>query len=146
MRTEANHGPEPHQDSPADRAKVATVPRNNRSAVSNGSRIAVGIDLRSASGRRWRDLFQHYMTETAGKREQECRMLASLAVKREALDAAIARGEDVDAMDLVRLCGAISRTLVRLGLTAAADDEPEPDEDGTPQALANLRAQFEAAS
>jgi len=124
MKTRKISRTEPRQNSPADRARIAEVPRNNRSAIANG---ALGVDQRTKTGRRWRDLFLHYMGETGGKREQECRSLSSLVLTRESLDAALARGEPVDPMDLVRVCGAISRALVRLGLVDADEpDEPLP--------------------
>lgn len=115
-------------NSPAERARTAAVPRNNRSAVSNGSRVANGIDLRSREGRRWRDLVLHYLSETGGRHDALCKQAASLIIQRERLDSMLARGEPVDTLDLVRLCGAINRTLARLGL-----DEPEPY-DGTDDA------------
>lgn len=111
------------RSSPADSADVAALKPAARSAISNGTRLLVGIDGRSRPARRLRDLFLHYMAETGGKREQECRSLASLILTRESLDAALARGEPVEPMDLVRVCGAISRALVRLGLVA--ENEPE---------------------
>lgn len=106
--------------SPADRARIADVPRNNRSAVSNGSRVAVGIDLRTREGRRWRDCYADAMRQTGGRNETLCKQLASLIVQRERLDSMLARGEPVDTQDLIRLAGAVSRTMTKLGIVEEA--------------------------
>ena len=80
------------------------------------------MDGRTRQARRWRDIFRDHLKQTGGQQEILCRSLASLVVQREFLDAAIARGELVDPLHLVRTCGAIARILIRLGLVAG---EPE---------------------
>src|SRR5262245_14053893 len=86
-----------------------------RSAITNGLLLA-GVDGRSAASRRYRDLFQHYQEHTSGKHVELCKQAAALVMQRELLDAALVRGEDVNVDLLVRLSGAIARTLERLGL------------------------------
>lgn len=138
MKTARTSGPEPHKNSPADRTGIAAVPRNNRSRITNG---ALGVDLRSKQGRRWRDVYSDAMRETGGRHETLCKQAATLIVQRERMDAALARGEDVDVSLLIKLAGAINRTLTRLGL----DAEHEPAEDGTQDAIDGVRRHFTRA-
>jgi hypothetical protein len=93
-----------------------------RSSITNGKLFGTEVDGRSRAARRWRDVFQDYFRQTDGRHEVLCRSLASLVVERERLDAAIVRGEAADPLHLVRVCGAIARTLERLNV---ACDEPE---------------------
>lgn len=108
--------------------KPLTIPRSRRykpearSSITNGKRLfSSDIDGRSRTARRWRDIYYEYLEQTCGVGETLCRSLASLIVQREMLDAAMVRGEYVDPLLLVRVTGAIARTLARLGLVA---DEP----------------------
>ena len=91
------------QNSPADRRQLADLPAASRSRIANG---ALGIDLRTRTGRRWRDCYLELMAQTGGRHVQMVRSLASLIVQREKLDADLARGEPVDSDELLRLCGA----------------------------------------
>lgn len=113
------------------------MPANNRSRLGNGSALPSGIDGRTGPARRWKECFYYYMSETGGRHEQIIRGLASLIVARERLDAAMAKGEAVDVLALVRLAGQIQRCLRALGLVTV-DDEPAPD--ATEQVLARIRA------
>lgn len=97
-----------------------------RSKITNGTRLLAGIDGRSLTARRFRDLYTHYMQQTGGQHEELCKQLASLVLRRELLDAAQVRGEDIDTLHLVRLSNSISRTLKRLDIIKAKktpDDE-----------------------
>jgi hypothetical protein len=91
----------------------ARSPKAQRSRVSNGSVTLPGVDGRSATARRFKELYRFFRSQ-APERDAEARQLASLILQREALDAAIVRGEPVDIFHLVRLAGAINRTLARL--------------------------------
>jgi hypothetical protein len=64
-----------------------------------------------------------------------------MIVQRELLDAALARGEPIDTMILVRLVGAIGRVMLRTGLDASTNKAPAEDEphDGTEAMLEHLR-------
>ena len=108
------------------RASTDPVSINNRSRITNGTRL--GVDLRTSTGRRWRDIFADAMRRTRGSHEQLCRSLATLTIEHEALDAAVVGGRDIDPLHLIRLAGAIKRTLDRLDLVApaepVADDAP----------------------
>jgi hypothetical protein len=127
------------RNSPADRARSAAVPRNNRSRLGNGSILPAGVDGRSGAARRWKELYRDSMERTDGRHEVLCRQLASLVVARERLDAAMASGETVDVLDLVRLAGQIHRTMRAMGLvTTDADVEPAPDV--TDEVIARIRA------
>jgi len=124
---------------PAGNPHLAPVPANNRSRLGNGSALPSGVDGRSSAARRWKEIFRDSMHNTGGRHEQTCRSLASMVLQREALDAALARGEPIDADLLLRLSSEIRRTTTRLGL-----DEASP-EDGTQAAIRALREGREEA-
>ncbi len=111
------------------------MPINNRTRVGNGSALPSGIDGRRSAARRWKEIFRDGMDRTGGKHETLCRQLASLVVARERLDAALASGEAIDVLALVRIAGAISRTMSTLGIVA--DDGP--GEDVTAEVIARIR-------
>lgn len=123
-------------NSPAARPRLADLPAASRSRIANGR---LGVDLRTAAGRRWRDCYIDLTHRTRGQHEQLCRSAASLIVRREALDAKIALGQDVPTDDLLRLVSELRRTMTRLGL----DADDEPGEDGTAAAIAALRSHRE---
>lgn len=77
------------------------------SIITTGSRLHADADGRSASARRWRDLYHNAIAR--GASEQLARSLASLTSERERMDAAIARDEPIDRWELVRLANAIAR-------------------------------------
>lgn len=132
-------------NSPADSPATASLKPEARSRVSNGKTLFLDrVDGRSRAARRFRDLLADFLDKTHGRHADVCRALAAMCVQREGLEAKIARGEAIDTDLLLRLSSEIRRSQERLGLIAATADD-EPDEDGTPQAIANLRAQFEAA-
>ena len=112
---------------------------SSKSRIANGKALHAFADGRTREARRWRDLFLSAMHRTGGKHEQLCRSIASLTLRHEQLDARLARGEDVDSTELVKLSGAIGRAMVRAGLTADNDFE-----DGTAAAIEFLRASHEA--
>jgi hypothetical protein len=136
MKTANPSGREPRQNSPVERAGSTRVARNNRSRITNG---ALGIDLRTAPGRRWRDLHHYYLAQTGGRNETLVRTLVTLIVQREHLDARVAAGATVDPHDLIRTCGAISRLMSKLGLIDEA-----PAYDATQDVIAAFQASSEA--
>ena len=113
-----------------DSTRDVPVKLKGRSAVSNGSTLLIGVDDRSRSARRFRDLYHGYLEQTGGEHDELCRQAATLVLQRERLDAAVVRGEPVDPSHLVRLAGSINRTLAKLGFVA-----------GEPQAERNQREQ-----
>jgi hypothetical protein len=112
------------------RAKNATGSQMNRSKVTNGKKMLAGLDGRSAEARRWRDLVASYTSDLGGpaKLTEAQRTLvtqaATLQVQAERMQAAVIRGEPVDAEQLTRLANAATRCLARLGMRAAPDKPP----------------------
>jgi hypothetical protein len=118
---------------PRGKRRLTQCKPTARSRITNGAQLFfVAVDGRSRMARRWRDLFREYMTRTECRHEQMCRSLASLIVRREQLDASIANGGDADIGELVRLTGAINRTMRVLGI------DETPSEDGTAEAIEAL--------
>lgn len=100
----------------------AAVSRTNRSKVTNGSAMLVGIDGRSATARRYRDIAMALADDLGGagslsEPEQALvRQAAALSVKAEEQQASIVRGEDIDPEQLVRLTNSLTRIMGRLGI------------------------------
>lgn len=129
---------------PADSPSPAAAKPTARARVSNGKQTFLErVDGRSLAARRWRDLFRTFMAETGGRNEPMVRMLASLCLQRDLMDVRLAKGEDVEAGELVKLSGEIRRVMARLGIV-----EADEEIDGTDAAIAALRTHHtsEAAS
>lgn len=138
MKRAAQNLPNDCENSRGASSGLTAVKPTARSCVTNGSGLFLGaVDGRSREARRWRDLFRHYMVETDSRNEQLCRQLASLVVRREALDSEVAAGKPVDIDLLLRLSSEIRRSMTRLGLLADPEDEPI---DATDQVVAALKA------
>jgi hypothetical protein len=106
-----------------DSATVANRMPSTRNAVTNSSRLhRRGIDGRSREARRFRDLFERFAESLGGESrltEAErtlARTAASLAVKAEAMQAAVADGQDVDSEQLVRVSNSLARVLGKFGV------------------------------
>ena len=88
-----------------------------RSAVSNGSRILEGVDGRSPGARRFKDLVAAFVSDLGGDSHLNAaqrvtlRNAAAISLRLEQLQAAIARGESVDADELIRLASTSHRLL-----------------------------------
>jgi hypothetical protein len=97
------------------RNPIARSSTTNRSAVTNGSKLLVGIDGRSPTARRYRDLVQAYKAEIGGDlSEPEMAMIktaASLSLSAELMQADIVNGKLVDSDDLIRLSSEVRRIL-----------------------------------
>jgi hypothetical protein len=97
------------------RKPIARSSKANRSAVTNGTKLLVGIDMRSPTARRFRDLVQAYKAEIGGiLGEPEMAMVktaASLSLSNELMQARIVNGEPVDADNLIRLSSEVRRIL-----------------------------------
>jgi hypothetical protein len=96
-----------------------------RSRVSNRPGGLAGVDGRSGRARRFRDL-------TSGLKRDIGRALsaaeqslvdqaAALILQREEMTAVGDRGERIDSRELVRIAGAVARTLAALGLTQPSE-------------------------
>jgi len=107
-----------------NRKRFSVPPAPHRSKISNGSAVLSGIDGRSAPARRFKNLYQDYLKRTAGEHDELCKQLATLIVRREAIDAAMIRGEPINDFDLVRISSCINRTLARLQ-RLIGESEPE---------------------
>lgn len=130
------------------RKSVTGISTTNRSRVTNGTRLLMGVDGRSATARRFRDLVRSYESEFESTSEADrnlIRQAALLALKSEQLQAAVVRGEPVDADTLTKLAGQSRRVVGDLRRKAEASapapisihehlsrgSEPEDDaEDG----------------
>src|SRR5688572_20054933 len=115
------------ENKPADNRAPAAAKSTARSRLTNGSALFLErLDGRGRDACRWRDLYGHFLAQTCGKNEPLVRVLTSLCLQRDVIDVRLARGEPVDTADLVRVAGAISRIMSKLGIIA-----DEPVEDGT---------------
>jgi hypothetical protein len=97
------------------RKRVAYSSQCFQSAITTGKKL-FNADGRSAEARRWRDVYQATRAQVDPKYDHLARSLASLVVQREALDAALVAGQPIDVDLLVRLAGAISRVMTKLGI------------------------------
>ncbi|MEN3793371.1 hypothetical protein [Fulvimarina sp. MAC3] len=116
------------------RSPIGTSSPVARSAVSNGSRLLTGIDGRSASARRFRDLARDFAGELGGEdaltapQRALVRHAAAVVLESEALQAAIVRGEDVDHEQLVRVSNVLARLMRDLGVKGTGKQK-EPGAD-----------------
>lgn len=96
--------------------------RRNRSAITNTSWTLPGVDGRSATGRRYRDLCLSLADDLGGAdklstaQAATVRQLAGVMVEAEGMQASIVRGEVVDREQLVRLANLQTRLIGQLGL------------------------------
>jgi hypothetical protein len=107
--------------------RPAKVTRN-RSRISNGRELLPDIDLRLAIARRYRDLVAQIAIDQGGvdrcseTRMQLIRRFASGAVLAEALEARLARGENVDISEYALLSSTLVRLANRIGIERVARD------------------------
>jgi hypothetical protein len=97
------------------RPPIARNSTTNRSAVTNGSKLLVGIDMRSPTARRYRDLVQAFKTDVGGDLSQAdmamIKTAASLSLSAELMQADIVNGKLVDGDNLIRLSSEVRRIL-----------------------------------
>jgi hypothetical protein len=115
----------------ADRAKLAPRPimsATSRAKVSNGTRLLAGVDGRSATFRRFRDLVADLIREQGRELSISeiglIRSAAALLVRSEELQAAAVRNEDLDGDELIRLTSEARRLLQLLRRSALPEPEP----------------------
>jgi hypothetical protein len=99
------------------RTQVTGISANNRSRVTNGTRLFEKIDGRSGPARRFRDLVEAYTSEfevTTKADADLIRLAAGLVMKSEELTAATVRGERVDADAVIKMAGQLRRVLADL--------------------------------
>jgi hypothetical protein len=94
---------------------IARSSTTNRSAVTNGSKLLVGIDGRSPTARRFRDLVHAFKAEIGSNLSQtEMAMVktaASLSLSAELRQADLVNGKTVDPDELIRLASEARRIL-----------------------------------
>lgn len=96
-----------------------------RSAVTNGSKALAGVDGRSATARRYRDLIADFARELGGTNQLTTaeqgllRQAATLTLRAEQMAAVVVRGEAVDNGELVKLSSEARRILTSLRRTGA---------------------------
>jgi hypothetical protein len=99
---------------------------DQRSRITNHKDLLPGLDGRSASARRFRDLMHSYLSDMGGL--EHCseiklgllRRLAAATVQAELLEAAMVRGEKVDVGTLCTLASTAVRIASRVGLERVA--------------------------
>src|SRR5437763_9384240 len=109
------------------RTGFASGSTTNRSAVTNGSRLLVGIDGRSPAARRFRDLMHADEREIGGILTEVERGLikqaAALTLRAEQLQGQTVRAEPVDNDQLIRISSTAKRLL---GAIADRANKPKP--------------------
>ena len=94
---------------------AATNGKTPRSAITNGKRLLEGISMRTAAGRRYRDLVEAYTAEIGGELSQTemamVKQAAALAIQSEAMQADIVNRKPVDTDALIRISGTAKRIL-----------------------------------
>jgi|SRR5579871_4330480 len=109
--------------------QVTGISSTNRSRVTNGSQLLIGVDGRSPRARRFRDLVRAYEAEFEVTTELDrglIRQAALLTLKSEQLQAAVVNGEAVDTEILTNLSGQIRRLLGDLRRKAALGQTASP--------------------
>lgn len=108
--------------------RTVTVPRsvNARSKVSNGTDLLMGIDGRSATARRYRDLYASIAQDQGGiermseARAQLIRRFAAASVMAEMMEAKLVGGESIDLQEYSQLSSTLVRLAQRIGIDRRA--------------------------
>jgi hypothetical protein len=95
---------------------IARSSTTNRSAVTNGSKLLVGIDMRSPTARRYRDLVQAFTADIGRKltefEKAMVKQAASLSLTNEMKQAQLVNGGvPVDTDEMIRLSSEVRRIL-----------------------------------
>lgn len=99
-----------------------------RSRVSNGRDLLPGIDGRSTTARRYRDILAALAADQGGAdrlseaRAQLCRRFAAAAVLAEGMEARLAAGESIDLAQHALLSSTLVRLAQRIGIDRRARD------------------------
>jgi hypothetical protein len=108
------------------RRPVGASPPTTRSKVTNGSALLQGVDERSASARRFKDIINALSADLGELSEADralVRTAATLTLKMEMLQADLVAGRDVDADQLIRLAGTSKRAMAAIS-AKVADRKP----------------------
>ena len=102
-------------NSPPLHRGFTVISKTNNAAVTNRSRLLDGVDGRTATARRFRDICRAYEKELGGISSEVERDLikqaAGLTLRSEQMQAAIIRGEEIDNDQLIRLSSTAKRVL-----------------------------------
>lgn len=110
----------------AGRERFEVTQSKLRSAVANGSRVMNGIDARSASARRYRDISNAIASDLGGTDHlteaqlQLIRSATGLVLLRERLDTRALNGQRIDAAEYCRIANSLRRVLATIGLRRVA--------------------------
>lgn len=121
---------------------IAARSTTNRSKISNGTRLLAGVDGRSATARRFRDLLADLGRDYLGGTNQLStaeqgllRNAALLTLRCEQLQAQVVLGQTVSADELIRLSSEARRALASLRRHGHAHAKPR---GGIKEYLASL--------
>jgi hypothetical protein len=110
--------------------------------MSNEKKLLRGVDGRSATARRYRDLRDALLAELgrvpSTSEQALCREAAALAVRSEAMQAALVNGEPVNDFQLTRVTHALARTLAALRKRRRPGRPPKPLKPSPPTAGASM--------
>lgn len=139
-------------DTPVDTSEKAVASRTVRSAVSNGSRVTLFGDGRSAGARRFRDLVAEFAAEAGGmaslpaSAQQLIRRLAQVSVELELLEAQRASGAAIDPVAFATIANLQRRLLGDLRALAKANAPKAPTLAEHLERMAAQRAAREAST
>ncbi len=110
------------------------LPKQARAAVTNGKQLFIErVDGRSLPARRYRDLYLAIIEDIGGfdqtseAQRQLARRAAAMCVQAELMEAALARGEDLDVGEHCLLTNAQARVFVKLGIKRVPRQKPIMD-------------------
>ena len=112
----------------SERTAIADVAPTTRSKVTNDPRFVPGLDGRSPSARRRRDLVTIYRNAIGGRASElqlvQIRKAAELTAAAESLRGRMLVGETIDLGTLVKLEGEARRAVRALGISQAPRKRP----------------------
>jgi hypothetical protein len=103
--------------------KIRPAPSSpaQRSAITNSPHRLQHVDMRSAAGRKWRDIVDCIIAEFGNAHPEAVRELAGLRFTRERVQSDLVAGNNRAAEDLVRLGRLIHRLEVTMRQSRAAE-------------------------
>jgi hypothetical protein len=108
--------------SASPRSRFGPRDKFNRASVTNHADMLPGIDGRSASARRYRDLVIEILADQGGlencasARLQLIRRFAAASVIAESLEASLVEGKPIDIAEHAQLCSSLVRIAQRIGI------------------------------
>jgi hypothetical protein len=122
---------------------IRPLKSRGRARMSNEKVLLRGVDGRSATARRYRDLRDALLVELGGVpstvEQALCRQAAALTVRSEAMQAALVNGEPVDDEQLTRVTHALARTVAALRRRRRVGRPPKALETVMPTAGPGMR-------